>query len=214
MDTTQNGDLAPDPEQPAPEAAAGDPAGLRPATPEPVASEPAAAGAGGRAAAEVDGTALPLSDPEVMRALLTERESRYLRLAADFENFRRRKAQELADRARYGSEDAARALIPALDNLRRAVDHAPEGTDPSFVEGVRMVVRQFEDALASLGVTPIEAVGARFDPALHEAIAGIESEVEHDTVLDELQRGYRLHDRVIRPSVVRVAHPSGPRTPA
>jgi molecular chaperone GrpE len=200
MDTTHHGDLAPDPEQPAPEAAAGEPAGPRPQD--------------GAAAREGDDAALSLDDPETMRALLAERENRYLRLAADFDNFRRRKAQELADRARYGSEDAARALIPALDNLRRAVDHAPEGTEPAFLEGVRMVVRQFEEALASLGVTPIEAVGARFDPALHEAIAGVETEVEHDTVLDELQRGYRLHDRVIRPSVVRVAHPAAPRAPA
>jgi molecular chaperone GrpE len=76
-----------------------------------------------------------------------------------------------------------------------------------------MTVRQFEDALASLGVTPIEAVGAPFDPSLHEAVAGVESaEVEHDTVVDELQRGYRLHDRVIRPSMVRVAHPATPRS--
>jgi len=152
-------------------------------------------------------------DPAELRAMLAERESQYVRLAADFENFRRRKAQELSDRVRYGSEDAARALLPALDNLRRAVDHAPEGTDNAFLEGVRLTIRQFEDALTSLGVTPIEAVGARFDPSVHEAVAGVESpEVEHDTVVDELQRGYRLHDRVIRPSMVRIAHPSAPRS--
>jgi molecular chaperone GrpE len=151
-------------------------------------------------------------EPAAIRALLAEREGQYLRLAADFENFRRRKAQELNDRVRYGSEDAARALLPALDNLRRAVDHAPEGTDNAFLEGVRMTVRQFEDALTSLGVTPIESVGTRFDPSVHEAVAGVESpEVEHDTVVDELQRGYRLHDRVIRPSMVRVAHPAASR---
>jgi molecular chaperone GrpE len=181
MDTTHERDPAPETEPPAPPPAEG------------------------------DGVAEPVQDPAAMRALLDERNSQYLRLAADFENFRRRKAQELADRVRYGSEDAARALIPALDNLRRAVEHAPEDADGAFVDGVRMVVRQFEEALSSLGVTPIDAVGARFDPALHEAVAGEESaEVEHDTVADELQRGYRLHDRVIRPSVVRVVHPAAP----
>jgi len=186
MDKTPEGDLAPDlPEQPA--------------------AEPAEAAE----VPEGDGLAEGVDDPQAIRELLEERNSQYLRLAADFENFRRRKGQELADRILYSSEDAARALLPALDNLRRAVDHAPEGTDSAFVEGVRMVVRQFEEALASLGVTPIAAVGAPFDPALHEAVAGVESaEVEHDTVVDELQRGYRLHDRVIRPSVVRVAHPA------
>ncbi|MGH7747424.1 MAG: nucleotide exchange factor GrpE [Candidatus Dormibacteria bacterium] len=152
-------------------------------------------------------------DAATIRALLEERQSQYVRLAADFDNFRRRKAQELADRVRYSSEDAARALLPALDNLRRAVDHAPEGTDDAFLSGVRMTVRQFEEALATLGVTPIDAVGAPFDPSLHEAVAGVESpEVENDTVVDELQRGYRLHDRVIRPSMVRVAHPAAPKS--
>ncbi len=153
------------------------------------------------------------ADPELVRAMLAERQSQYVRLAADFDNFRRRKAQELSDRVRYGSEDAARALLPALDNLRRAVDHAPAGVDKAFLEGVRMTVRQFEEALTALGVTPIEAVGTRFDPSVHEAVAGVESEqVEHDTVVDELQRGYRLHDRVIRPSMVRVAHPAAPQS--
>jgi molecular chaperone GrpE len=182
MDTKPEGDAAPLTEQPEPETADG-------------------------------AAAAPPEDPELIRAMLAERQGQYVRLAADFDNFRRRKAQELADRLRYGSEDAARALLPALDNLRRAVDHAPAGTDDAFLEGVRMTVRQFEEALGSLGVTPIAAVGAPFDPSLHEAVAGVESaEVEHDTVVDELQRGYRLHDRVIRPSVVRVAHPATPQS--
>jgi molecular chaperone GrpE len=160
-------------------------------------------------AAEAAAATLADSDLVLMQMQLAERQAQYVRLAADFENFRRRKTQELSDRVRYASEDAARALLPALDNLRRAVDHAPEGTDDAFLSGVRMTVRQFEDALTSLGVTPIVAVGERFDPSLHEAVLGVESpEVEHDTVVDELQRGYRLHDRVIRPSMVRVAHPA------
>lgn len=135
-------------------------------------------------------------------------DERYLRLAADFENFRRRKNQELLDRARYASEDAARALLPVLDNLRRAVEHAPEGGTEEILNGLQLVVREFETALADLGVTPIEADGQPFDPALHEALGGEDSDaVDVDTVAAELQRGYRLHDRVLRPSLVRVAHP-------
>jgi molecular chaperone GrpE len=142
-----------------------------------------------------------------VRRLLDERDAQYLRLAADFENFRRRSAQEALERARYGGEQAALALLPVLDNLQRAMAHAPEG-DP-LLDGVRMVARQFEEALRSLGVTPIEAVGQPFDPAVHQAIGGQESpDVEVDTVLDELQPGYRLHDRVLRPALVRVAHPA------
>ena len=136
-------------------------------------------------------------------------DERYLRLAADFENFRRRKNQELVDRSRYASEEAARALLPVLDNLERALGHAADATREDLINGLELVVRSFENALASLGVTPIEAVGQPFDPAVHEALGGEESDaVDVDTVDAELQRGWRLHDRVLRPSLVRVAHPA------
>lgn len=135
-------------------------------------------------------------------------DERYLRLAADFENFKRRKNQELADRSRYASEDAARALLPVLDNLQRAVAHAGESSPEDLVNGLGLVVREFENALGRLGVTPIDTVGQPFNPALHEALGGEESDaVSVDTVDTELQRGYRLHDRVLRPALVRVAHP-------
>jgi molecular chaperone GrpE len=151
-------------------------------------------------------------DTDALHAALAERDERYLRLAADFENFRRRKTQELADRSRYAAEDAARALLPVLDNLERAVDHASQDSgDEGFVDGLRLVARQFEEAMTSLGVTAIDAVGEPFDPRLHEAVTGEESDdVERDTVVAELQRGYRLHDRVIRPALVKVAHPAHP----
>lgn len=146
------------------------------------------------------------AEVEDLRRALEERDAQYLRLAADFENFRRRSGQEAADRSRYAAESAAVALLPVLDNLQRAIQHAPEG-DP-MVDGVRMVARQFGDALRALGVTEIEAEGSRFDPALHEAIGGEESpDVAEDTVVAVLQPGYRLHDRVLRPALVRVAHP-------
>lgn len=157
-------------------------------------------------AGDTPATEQAAAEVEDLRRALEERDGQYLRLAADFENFRRRTAQEAVDRSRYASETAAVALLPVLDNLQRAIQHAPEG-DP-MVDGVRMVARQFEDALRTLGVTAIEAEGAPFDPALHEAIGGEESpEVSEDTVVAVLQPGYRLHDRVLRPALVRVAHP-------
>ncbi|MBV9100243.1 MAG: nucleotide exchange factor GrpE [Candidatus Dormibacteraeota bacterium] len=161
---------------------------------------------------------VPASESDVpglddLRARLAELEDRYLRLAADFENYKRRKTQELADRSRYASEDAARAMLPVLDNLRRAVEHAPEGgAEEFFVNGLQLVVREFEAALERLGVSRVQSVGEPFDPALHEAIGGEEADVEHDTVSDELVAGYRLHDRLLRPAMVRVAHPRS--TPA
>jgi molecular chaperone GrpE len=138
-----------------------------------------------------------------------ERDARYLRLAADFENFKRRKTQEIADVRRYESEDAAIALLPVLDNLRRAVEHASEaGAEEFFVSGLQLVVREFETALERIGVVPVPAVGERFDPAMHDAIAAEESDdVTEDTVIAELVPGYRLHDRLLRPAIVRVIRP-------
>jgi molecular chaperone GrpE len=192
--------------------------------------EPTQAEPGADLAERTSAEALELAEPEpedvaALRSELEQRSEQLLRLAADFENFRRRKNLELGDRARYASEEAARALLPVLDNLRRAIGHAarvdgesPPGPEPAaprpgeadqqLHDGLRLVVLQFEQALREIGVEPVETVGARFDPALHEAIGGVESdEVSEDTVIDEVQPGYRLHDRLLRPALVRVAHP-------
>ena len=170
------------------------------------APEETEAGGDGSAAS---GNAAGGLDMETVRRTLAELDDRYLRLAADFENFKRRKAQELSDSSRYASEDAVRTMLPVLDNLRRAVEHAPEaGVEEFFVNGLQLVVREFETALERLGVTSVPGVGAPFDPSIHEAIGGVESDdVEQDTVIDELVPGYRLHDRLLRPAMVRVAHP-------
>jgi molecular chaperone GrpE len=134
--------------------------------------------------------------------------ARYQRLTADFENYKRRTRQELADRTQYANEELLRKLLPILDNLRRALDHAPEGIDRNWFDGLRMVVRQFEDTLQAQGVSPIPAVGEKFDPAQHEAIAREETdEHEEGTIVEEMQPGYRLHERVLRPTLVKVAHP-------
>jgi len=181
--------------------------GTEPGPPPPglPAAQPADEAAGTVEAAAAD-VAL---DANALRDQLADIQDRYLRLAADFDNFKRRKTQELLDSSRYASEEAARALLPVLDNLRRAVEHAPEGdAEDYFVNGLHLVVREFEKALERLGVTPVPSVGEPFDPAVHEAIGGEESDdVDQDTVIAELQPGYRLHDRLLRPALVRVAHP-------
>jgi molecular chaperone GrpE len=152
----------------------------------------------------------PQVDPEVQAARDEAQASfaRYQRLAADFENYKRRTRQELGDRTQYANEELLRKLLPILDNLRRALDHAPEGIDRNWFDGLRMVVRQFEDTLQSQGVSAIPAVGEKFDPAQHEAIAREETdEHEEGTIVEEMQPGYRLHERVLRPTLVKVAHP-------
>jgi molecular chaperone GrpE len=165
-----------------------------------------------RASSAIDAEqAVPHSvDPE-LHAARDEAQAnfaRYQRLAADFENYKRRTRQELADRTQYANEELLRKLLPILDNLHRALDHAPEGVDRNWFDGLRTVVRQFEDTLQAQGVSPIPAVGEKFDPSKHEAIAREETdEHEEGTVVEEMQPGYRLHERVLRPTLVKVAHP-------
>jgi len=149
-------------------------------------------------------------DPELQAARdeVQANFARYQRLAADFENYKRRTRQELGDRTQYANEELLRKLLPILDNLHRAVDHAPEGVDRNWFDGLRSVVRQFEDTLQAQGVSPSPAVGEKFDPAQHEAIAREETdEHEEGTIVEEIQPGYRLHERVLRPTLVKVAHP-------
>lgn len=162
--------------------------------------------------AEADAPGEP--DPTELRRQLDELQDRHLRLAAEFENYKRRRGQERADALRYTNEEAGRTLVPVLDNLRRAVEHAPEGgAEDFFVNGLHLVVREFEAALERMGITPVPTVGEPFDPALHEAIGGEDSDdVDRDTVVAEIQPGYRLHDRLIRPALVRVARPRQPFT--
>jgi len=137
---------------------------------------------------------------------LEESQARHLRLAADFENYKKRARQEQMDTVRYAAAALAERLLPVLDDVKRALDHAPEGADEGWLRGVRLTFQHLEEALASVGVEPIEAVGRPFDPKLDEAIGSEESD-QHpdDTVLVELRRGYRMHDRVLRPALVKVS---------
>jgi molecular chaperone GrpE len=137
---------------------------------------------------------------------LRELQDRHLRLRADFENYRRRAAQEQLGARRAAAAEVAQRLLPVLDDAERALSHVPEGTDETWLRGLRLTEQKLRDALASLGIRPIEAVGARFDPQLHEAVAAVESDDRpENTVVDELRPGYRVGDQVLRPSLVRVA---------
>jgi molecular chaperone GrpE len=154
--------------------------------------------------------AQPSLDPEVQAARDEAQATfaRYQRLAADFENYKRRSRQDLSDRTQFANEELLRKLLPLRDNLQRALEHAPEGIDRNWFEGIKMVVRQFDDVLQAQGLSTIPAVGEKFDPAQHEAIASEETdEHEEGTIVEEMQPGYRLHNRVLRPTLVKVAHP-------
>jgi molecular chaperone GrpE len=130
---------------------------------------------------------------------------RLARLQAEFENFRKRSLREQQEFREYALSDAVKQLLPILDSLDRALK--TEGVSvEDFRSGVELIDRQFHDVLTRLGVEPIAAQGQPFDPSLHHAIQMVETtEVADHHVIDELQRGYRLRDRVLRAAMVRVA---------
>jgi molecular chaperone GrpE len=147
---------------------------------------------------------------EQLEAEAQEVSNRYLRLAADFDNYKKRARQEQADLVHSANAELIERLLPVVDNFQRVLETAPEGIEDAWLKGVRLTLQQLEELLLAQGVKPIEAIGQLFDPTLHEAI-GHEDSNEHpeDTVVTEVRRGYRLHDRVVRPALVRVARPVG-----
>lgn len=146
------------------------------------------------------------SGPELARKLAEAQEG-YLRLRAEFENFRKRLEREREERERRALAAAFLDLLPVVDNLERAAI-AKGGVD-DLKRGVELVARQLVDILRRYGLAEIPAVGQPFDPRLHEAVAREESsEHEAPTVIAELQRGYWLNDRLLRPAMVRVAVPA------
>jgi molecular chaperone GrpE len=143
-----------------------------------------------------------------LESTAAEAKDRHLRLAADFDNYKRRARQEQVDTIQHASTELIGRLLPGLDDLHKALDHTPEGVDEAWVKGLELSVRKLEEALAAFGLEPIESVGAPFDPKHHEAIGHEESdEYPEDTVVQELRRGYRMRDRVVRPALVKVARP-------
>ncbi|HET9695313.1 MAG TPA: nucleotide exchange factor GrpE [Terriglobales bacterium] len=142
--------------------------------------------------------------------LTQERNALYDRLArlqAEFDNFRKRQSKENQDFRDYALTNAIQALLPILDSLDRALQTQPEGQE--FRKGVELIDRQFHDALSKLGVEPLEAKGQPFDPNFHQAIQMVESaDVPENHVVDELQRGYKIKDRLLRPAMVTVAKSS------
>jgi molecular chaperone GrpE len=144
---------------------------------------------------------------EEARAASDENLRAWQRAAADYSNYKRRTDDERATVARFANALLISKLLSVLDDFDRALESVPPDTDDSWVDGVRLVERKLRGVLESEGVTQIEASGLPFDPNVHEAVVHEETADYPDNhVIDELQRGYRLHDRVLRPALVRVAN--------
>ena len=130
---------------------------------------------------------------------------RLARLQAEFDNYRKRAAKEQQDFRDYALADALKQVLPILDSLDRALKTENASTD-DFRAGVDLIDRQFHDVLSRLGVEPIQAAGQPFDPNMHQAIQMVDTDdVADNHVVDELQRGYKIKDRLLRPAMVRVA---------
>ncbi len=134
---------------------------------------------------------------------------RYLRAAADLENLRKRQKRETDDAKFEAKSKTLKEMLPVVDNLERAIEHAvsQQGETNPIIDGIQLVLRQFLTAFERLDVHPIDTAGQPFDPNLHEAISQQESDAPPGTIVQQLQRGYRLGDRLLRPALVVVAKP-------
>lgn len=135
-----------------------------------------------------------------------EYQNKYLRLNADFQNFRKRSEKEKTELYKYANEKLIIDLLPLVDNMERALDHIDEENKASVVDGLKMIHKSFMDTLAKNDVEAINAIGEEFDPQIHNAVMMEESE-EHESnkVIEEFQKGYRLKEKVIRHSMVKVS---------
>lgn len=133
--------------------------------------------------------------------------NQYLRLAADFDNYRKRNAQERESLLKYGAEDTLKKLLPVIDTFERAYKSISEIDDPEKLkENFNIIQKQFMDSLEKAGLQKIEAVGKEFDPTYHEAVMQTpNNDMPDHTIIAELQTGYKLEDRIIRPALVNVA---------
>ena len=138
-------------------------------------------------------------------ALLAAEKDKYLRLAAEYDNYRRRSQKEKENTYSDGKADTVLQLLPVYDNLARALK--AECSDPNFYKGVEMTMTQLLGIFEKLGVTPIEAEGQPFDPAEHNAVVHVEDEtLGENLVVEEFQKGFKLNDKVIRFAMVKVAN--------
>ncbi len=147
------------------------------------------------------------AEVEKLRAERDSLVDRLARMQAEFDNARKRAAKEQQDFRDYALVDTIRSIIPVLDSFDRALQTSPEKSE--FHSGMELIHKQLVDALTKLGVKPISAKGEQFDPRYHEAIEMVDThDADDQQVLEELQRGYRLKDRLLRPAMVKVARNS------
>ncbi|SHI37240.1 nucleotide exchange factor GrpE [Propionispora hippei] len=161
-----------------------------------------AAGTGAASEAEVERL---LALVEEKNQLVNEQIDRFKRLQADFENFKRRTRQEKEELSNIVAQNILVEILPVIDNFERALQSAVAQDAASVLAGVQMIYRQFAGVMDKVGLTAIEAVGKPFDPQQHEAVMRVEDPEQPDgTITEELQKGYSVRGKVVRPSMVKV----------
>lgn len=172
--------------------------------------------AGNESAARADAAPLELPDdlPAAYQKVVADKLDLYdrlLRKQAELDNFRKRVQREKEDFFQHANTDLIRSLLPVLDGFERALRHRDPKADDNFARGIELIHQELLAVLGRAGVTPIEAAGKIFDPHLHHAVETVESNEHRDQeVVEELQRGYKLKNRLLRPAIVKVAsaHPN------
>ena len=136
-----------------------------------------------------------------------EHHDRLLRVAADFDNYKKRAAREKEDWVKFANEDLIKSILPFVDNLERALNHSEKTEDiQSLIEGIKLTIQQLLKILNKFGVSPIESLGKPFDPTMHEAMLVVETDQqEPNQVVEEFQKGYLLNDRLLRAATVSVS---------
>jgi molecular chaperone GrpE len=173
-------------------------------------------GAASESREPVSGNGASEAPAQAAEAEIASLRDRLLRMAADHDNYRKRVRRDISDAERRVQEDLLRGLLPTFDNLERAAGHAESAADvKALAEGLKMVLRQFQDTLSSLGIERVESVGKPFDPAEHEAVQHVLSDsVPPGAIVQELQGGYRWQGRLMRPAMVVVSKAGAAPAPA
>ncbi len=141
-------------------------------------------------------------------------QDKYMRLAAEFENYKKRAQRDRSDSVRYANESLLKNLLSTIDNLERAIQSGKDaGTTGPLLEGIELTHKQILETVEKLGVRQVSSAGGAFDPNIHQAVAQVESDTaEPNTVVEEFQKGYFLHDRILRPAMVTVAKEKSEQT--
>jgi molecular chaperone GrpE len=180
------------------------------ATPDGDTERPAAEPRAGADAAGASNTTALQEDPETVRQERDEYHERWLRATAEFDNYRKRVERERRELSEYAASELLKELLPLVDDLERALAAAPGAdavaTVTGYRAGVELIQRQLLELLRKRGVTTVEALGVDFDPHVHQAVSQEPSATHRDgEVIEELRRGYKLGDRLLRPAMVKVA---------